>query len=358
MSHLNAFTVDVEDYFQVSAFEAQVNRSDWDRYHRRVEANTHRILALLERRRVKATFFVLGWVADRCGRLVREIHQRGHKIGSHGYWHRLIYQQSPDEFRQDLRRSKDVLEQVTGERVTAFRAPSFSITKRSRWALDVLVEEGFRLDSSIFPAYHYRYGIPGAEPGVHPISTSAGTLWEFPPSVARVARLNIPVSGGGYFRLYPLAMTLRLLSMVNRRHMRPFVFYVHPWELDPEQPRVAGSSWLSTAKHRLNLAATESRLDTLLEVFRFGPLCAATLASNGRCPADRAPHLDLEEICAHCPGRRGCECDLVELPEGTHHAPRDEAKIGGPLRVAEPIARSAVPTTGGNREVAPGPPKT
>ncbi|MHC4177969.1 MAG: XrtA system polysaccharide deacetylase, partial [Planctomycetota bacterium] len=224
MDYLNAFTVDVEDYFQVSAFEAQVSRDDWGQYQSRVESNTSKILALLERHNIKATFFVLGWVADRCPALVREIHRCGHKIGSHGYWHRLIYEQSPGQFRQDLRRSKDVLEQVTGEPVTAFRAPSFSITKQSRWALDILVEEGFRIDSSIFPAYHYRYGIPGAEPGVHKISTSAGDLWEFPPSVVRLACLNIPVSGGGYFRLYPLALTIRLLSIVNQKHKRPFVF--------------------------------------------------------------------------------------------------------------------------------------
>jgi polysaccharide deacetylase family protein (PEP-CTERM system associated) len=312
MNHLNAFTVDVEDYFQVSAFEAQVSRGDWGLYRSRVETNTRRILALLERHKVKATFFVLGWVADRCGELVREIHRCGHKIGSHGYWHRLTYEQSPEQFREDLRRSKEVLEQLIGKPVMAFRAPSFSITKESLWALDILVEEGFLLDSSIFPAYHYRYGIPGAEPGVHRISTAAGPLWEFPPSVVRLARLNIPVAGGGYFRLYPLAVTVRLLSLINRKHQRPFVFYVHPWELDPEQPRLPAGSWFSRAKHRLNLAATASRLDILLKVFRFGPLCAAHLACNGRHAADDGFQPRPEEICADCPNRRGDKCGLVE----------------------------------------------
>ncbi len=311
MDYLNAFTVDVEDYFQVSAFEARVSRDDWDQYHSRVEASTHRILALLERHHVQATFFVLGWVADRCPELVREIHRSGHKIGSHSYWHRLIYTQSPEQFRQDLRRSKDVLEQVTGEPVTAFRAPSFSITKESLWALDILVEEGFRIDSSIFPTHHYRYGIPGAEPGVHKISTSAGDLWEFPPSVVRLARLDIPVSGGGYFRLYPLALTQRLLSMVNRKYRRPFVFYVHPWELDPEQPRLRVSSWFSRAKHHLNLAATANRLDTLLKGFRFGPICAATVLSHGSQTVDGETHRRSLEICANCSDHRRRECGVV-----------------------------------------------
>ena len=315
MDYLNAFTVDVEDYFQVSAFEARVSRDDWDQYHSRVEASTHKILALLERHHVQATFFVLGWVADRCPELVREIHRGGHKIGSHSYWHRLIYTQSREQFRQDLRRSKDALEQVTGEPVTTFRAPSFSITKESLWALDVLVEEGFRIDSSVFPMRHYRYGIPGAEPGVHKISTSAGDLWEFPPSVVRLARLDIPVSGGGYFRLYPLALTRRLLSMVNRKYRRPFVFYVHPWELDPEQPRLRVSSWLARAKHHLNLAATANRLDTLLKEFRFGPICAATVLSNGSQTVDGETHRRSLEICANCSDHRRRECGVVEVAQ-------------------------------------------
>jgi polysaccharide deacetylase family protein (PEP-CTERM system associated) len=312
MAILNAFTVDVEDYFQVSAFEKHIDRSQWGQYNGRVVASTHRVLNLLDRHNVVATFFVLGWVADRCPALVREIHRCGHKIGSHGYWHRLTYEQSPEQFRQDLRRSKDVLEQVTGEPVTAFRAPSFSITKESRWGLDILVEEGFRIDSSIFPVHHYRYGIPGAEPGVHRISTSAGHLWEFPPSVVRLACLNIPVSGGGYFRLYPLALTIRLLSIVNQKHKRPFVFYVHPWELDPEQPRLRVSSWFSRVKHRLNLAATVGRLDTLLKVFRFGPLCAATVLSNGSQTEDSETDRRRLEICADCPDRGRRECGVVE----------------------------------------------
>lgn len=315
MEYLNAFTVDVEDYFQVSAFEAQIKRRDWDHYPLRVEANTRRILALLERHDVKATFFVLGWVAERCPELVREIHAGGHKIGSHGYWHHLIYQQSADEFRQDLRRSKDVLEQVTGEGVTSFRAPSFSITKRSHWALEILVEEEFRLDSSIFPMRHYRYGMPHAQPGVHQIRTASGPLWEFPPSVARLARLNVPVSGGGYFRLYPWALTKRLLSAVNRKHHRPFVFYVHPWELDPDQPRLRAGSWLSRAKHRLNLKATAGRLEELLAAFRFGPLCAAAVLANGLPTKGCQAHQPRLEICIDCTDHCRREWGVAEITQ-------------------------------------------
>lgn len=272
ISLLNAFTVDVEDYFQVTAFEKHVRREQWGEFESRVVLNTHRILQLLDRHRVKATFFVLGWVARRYPQLVREIHGCGHEIGSHSYWHRLIYRLSPEQFRDDLRQSRDALEDVIGQRVLAYRAPSFSITRHSRWAWEILVEEGFRVDSSVFPTYHPCYGIPNAEPGVHQIRTSAGFLWEFPLSVARFARLNIPVSGGGYFRAYPARLTVRLLSALNGKHHRPFIFYIHPWELDPNQPRIRAGSRLSRAKHYLNLASTEKKLEVVLERFRFGRL--------------------------------------------------------------------------------------
>jgi polysaccharide deacetylase family protein (PEP-CTERM system associated) len=234
--------------------------------------NTHRILALLERHNVKATFFVLGWVAERHPQLVRDIHQAGHEIGSHGYWHRLIYDQSPEEFRADLCQSRDVLQDIIKEPITAYRAPSFSITKRSLWALDTLAEEGFRVDSSIFPIRHDRYGIPGGKRGIHRIATSAGPLWEAPPSVARIARLNLPISGGGYFRLYPLRMSMRLLAGHNARARHPFMFYVHPWEIDPQQPRLRAGSITSRFRHRVNLGRNERKLDRLLQAFCFARL--------------------------------------------------------------------------------------
>jgi polysaccharide deacetylase family protein (PEP-CTERM system associated) len=282
---LNAFSVDVEDYFQVSAFEKHVRRDQWDRWESRVEANTHRILRLLDQHGVKATFFLLGWIGERYPQLVRDIHACGHEIGSHGYWHRLIYEQTPAEFRADLRRSRDVLEDTIGQRVTAHRAASFSITEKSLWALEILVEEGFLVDSSIFPIRHDRYGIPGAEPRLHRMTTPAGPLWEFPPSVARFAGLNVPVSGGGYFRLYPLRLTLRLLRRINRREGQPFVFYLHPWEVDPGQPRMHAASRTSRFRHYVNLGRNERKLDRLLRHFRFGRLCDVVPPPSSSVPA-------------------------------------------------------------------------
>ncbi len=276
---VNAFTVDVEDYFQVSGFEKHVRRDQWDQYESRVVRNTHRLLRLLDRHGVKATFFILGWTGERYPQLVRDIHACGHEIGSHGYWHRLIYEETPEEFRADLRRSRDVLQEAIGQRVTAHRAASFSITKQSLWALEILVEEGFLVDSSVFPIRHDRYGIPGAEPRLHRLTTSAGPLWEFPPSVVRFAGLNVPVSGGGYFRLYPLAWTLYCLRRLNHAQRQPVVFYTHPWEIDPGQPRMRQASPRSRFRHYLNLARTERRLDALLRQLRFGRVCDVI---NGR----------------------------------------------------------------------------
>ncbi|OHB70327.1 MAG: hypothetical protein A2V70_18255 [Planctomycetes bacterium RBG_13_63_9] len=270
---MNALTIDLEDYFHVTGFEKDIPRSRWNRFDCRIVPNTKRLLGLLDRHGVKATFFVLGWVAQRFPELVQEIHNSGHEIGSHGYWHRLVYEQSPEEFRLDLRQSREVLGDVIGQGVTAYRAPSFSITQESLWALDILADEGFRVDSSIMPIHHDRYGIPNAEPGLHQRKTSAGRLWEFPPSVVRFAGRNFPVGGGGYFRLCPLGWTLYCLSRLNRRGQQPFMFYAHPWEIDPAQPRLKAGSRFSRFRHRVNLATTEHKLDTLLRSFRFGRLC-------------------------------------------------------------------------------------
>jgi polysaccharide deacetylase family protein (PEP-CTERM system associated) len=273
MPLLNAFTVDVEDYYHVSAFERTIDRSDWERYDSRVTDNTLRILDLLDRHDTKATFFVLGWIAERRPELVREIHRRGHEVGSHGYWHRLIYEQSPEEFRSDLRLSREVLRNAIGGEVLAYRAPSFSITTRSMWAYQILAEEGFRIDSSVFPIHHDRYGVPDARPDVHRVDTPAGPIWEFPMSIVRLAWMNLPVGGGGYFRLYPLRWTLRMLSRINAKYGRSFTCYVHPWEIDPGQPRLKAGSAISRARHYVNLRTTEKKLDVLLKTFRFGRLC-------------------------------------------------------------------------------------
>jgi polysaccharide deacetylase family protein (PEP-CTERM system associated) len=290
MGLLNAFTVDVEDYYQVTAFEKDVDRTQWGHYDSRVVANTQRILRLLERHNIRATFFVLGWIGRHQPSLVREIHRAGHEIGSHSFWHRLVYQQSPGEFRQDLRESRDVLQDAIGEPVRAHRAPSFSITRQSLWALEILVEEGFLMDSSVFPIRHDRYGIPGANPGIHPVSTPSGTLWEFPMSVVPFAGFTMPVGGGGYFRLYPLRWTLHLLSRINQACNRAFAFYVHPWELDPQQPRLRAGSRLSRVRHYVNLASTEKKLDVLLQRFRFGRLCDCIREFSSSAPISAAPH--------------------------------------------------------------------
>ncbi len=279
---LNALTVDVEDYYHVSAFEQSVDRDCWDQYASRVVGNTQRLLELFARHKVHATFFVLGWVAEREPSLVREIHAAGHEIGSHGYWHRLIYRQSPDEFRTDLRRARAALEDAAGAPVVAYRAPSFSITRQSQWALEILAEEGFQIDSSIFPIHHDRYGIPGANPRIHQIHTPAGSLWEFPPSVVRFPGMTLPIGGGGYLRLYPFWVTCRGLQRINHRQQTPFLVYLHPWEIDPDQPRMAVASRLSRFRHYVNLGRTESKLDALLSRFQFGPLGEAIAAEQGR----------------------------------------------------------------------------
>ncbi len=269
----NAFTVDVEDYFQVTAFESDIPRQAWDRQESRVVANTRRILDLLRRHNVAGTFFVLGWVAERFPELVAEIHQAGHELASHSFWHRLIYTLEPEEFREDLVRSREAIHHASGVSVRSYRAPTFSITKRSLWALDILASEGFDQDSSIYPVHHDRYGIPEAPRCVFQVPTSHGRLVEFPPALVRLGPLKIPISGGGYFRLYPFSWTVWGLRAINQRHGRPFVFYIHPWEIDPGQPRLAAGTRVSRCRHYMNLAGTFDRLDRLLGTFRFGRMC-------------------------------------------------------------------------------------
>ena len=266
----NALTVDVEDYFQVSAFEQQIPRSKWSSMESRVVGNTRRILELFRDCNIRGTFFVLGWVAERFPEVVREIVEGGHELASHGYWHRLVYQQTVEEFRQDVRRSRRLLEDLGGVAVNAYRAPSFSITKQSIWALAVLAEEGYAVDSSIFPIRHDRYGVPDAIPCVHRVATASGTITEFPPSVLRLGKLTVPVSGGGYFRLYPASLTIHAFRRINRS--RPGIFYVHPWEIDPGQPRLGVGSALSRFRHYVNLSRTEQKLKKLLSAVSFAPV--------------------------------------------------------------------------------------
>jgi polysaccharide deacetylase family protein (PEP-CTERM system associated) len=270
---VNAMSVDVEDYFQVSAFEGAISRDRWASFESRVVSNTERVLATLDRSGTRATFFVLGWVAERHPALIKRIADRGHEIASHGYDHRLVFDLTPEEFRADLGRARVAIEAAAGVRVRGYRAPSYSITARSLWALDVLIEEGYAYDASIFPIYHDRYGLPSAPRHIHTITRSAGTLWEVPGSTTRVSGMNLPIAGGGYFRLLPYGWTRLGIARVNRLERQPVVFYIHPWELDPDQPRLPVSP-LTRLRHYRNLTETVPRLERLLREFRFDSIGA------------------------------------------------------------------------------------
>ena len=271
MKHCLSF--DVEEHFQVSAFESPMRRRHWNIYESRVEKNTSRLLDILARHDVRATFFILGWVGERFPHLVKQIASAGHEIASHGYGHELITAQTPSTFRDDVRKAKCILEQLVSQPIYGYRAPSFSITKTTTWALAVLAEEGYLYDSSIFPILHDRYGISSASPHVHVIKTESGNLLEVPPSVVRLFGLNVPVAGGGYFRLYPYCFLRWLLRHLDEANT-PLVMYLHPWEFDPQQPRMDGPL-VSRIRHYLNLSKTEVRLNMLLKDFEFAPICKA-----------------------------------------------------------------------------------
>ena len=268
---VNAMTVDVEDYFHVSAFDGVVPRSRWDHFEHRVSENTDRVLAVFDDAGISATFFVLGWVAERYPALVRRIAAQGHEVASHGFAHRLVYDQTPAAFREDVTRAKRVLEDLSGTEVQGFRAPSYSITPRSLWAIDILIEAGYRYDTSIYPIHHDRYGIPVSSRAPYVIDRAAGSVLEIPASAARVLGMNLPVGGGGYFRILPYAWTRWGLDKINRDDRRGAVFYLHPWEIDPAQPRLA-AGLLSRFRHYRNLHVAEARLRRLLQDFTFGPI--------------------------------------------------------------------------------------
>jgi polysaccharide deacetylase family protein (PEP-CTERM system associated) len=272
---INALTIDVEDYFQVNAFAANIRPDQWDSYPLRVDGNTRRILDLLDSFSFKATFFVLGWVAERLPALTKEIHRRGHEIACHGYGHELVYVIGPERFRDDIRRSKKLLEDQCGEQVNGYRAPSYSITQRSLWALDILVEEGFTYDSSIFPVMHDTYGIPDAERFPHMRRTGAGPLVEFPLTTLPLhfgsKEVRLPIAGGGYLRLLPAELIAWGIERINTREKQPAVLYFHPWELDPDQPRIK-ASMKSRFRHYLNLDRTEKKLKHLFARIQFASM--------------------------------------------------------------------------------------
>jgi polysaccharide deacetylase family protein (PEP-CTERM system associated) len=273
----NALSFDVEDYFQVAALAAAVDRQSWDSQPSRVDANTARLLGLLSERGVRATFFVLGWIAERHPGIVRNIAAAGHEIACHGYSHELIYRQSLEAFREETRRAKGILEDQAQTRIRGYRAATWSITRQSLWALDVLAEQGFQYDSSIFPTHHDLYGIPEAPRVPHRLALpGGGSLLEFPPSTVRLGPMNLPVAGGGYFRLLPLAVTRWAIRRINREGL-PFLFYLHPWEIDPDQPRMK-VGLKSRLRHYTNIDSCERKLAALLDEFPMGTIWDALQA--------------------------------------------------------------------------------
>jgi polysaccharide deacetylase family protein (PEP-CTERM system associated) len=294
---VNAFTVDVEDYFHVAALSSAVSRESWSLRESRVERNTERLMGVLAQHDVRATFFVLGWVGERLPSLVRRIADAGHEVACHGYSHRLVYTQTATEFREETVRAKRCLEDTIGQAVAGYRAASFSVTRDSLWALDTLIDLGFSYDSSIFPIHHDLYGLPGAPAEPHRVSAPSGrTLAEFPMSTANLFGVKLPVSGGGYFRILPYWLTRAGLRQINGGRHRPFAFYLHPWELDPGQPRISVGAF-SRFRHYTNLARCETRLRRLLSEFSFTCM-HEVLQQRGLLAAERGTTRPLRPIAA------------------------------------------------------------
>ena len=264
----NALTVDVEDYFHVNAFASVVRRADWPKFESRVERNTQRLLELFARQDVHATFFVLGCVAQHVPSLIRQIHAAGHEIACHGMTHELVYQQTPVAFRAQTLEAKQRLEDITGQAVLGYRAASYSVTKNSAWALEILEDLGFVYDSSVFPVRHDVYGMPDAPRA--PYRPGRGAMLEIPLTTVEWGGMRMPCAGGGYFRILPYGFFKWAVRRVNDTDRMPVMFYLHPWEIDPEQPRMTGAPLLSRFRHYYNLHRTEPRLNQLLQDFSWG----------------------------------------------------------------------------------------
>jgi len=284
----NVLTFDVEEYFHAEAFAGVVRPEDWPTFGSRVVDATERLLDILDYADVRATFFVLGWVAERQPGLVQEIHARGHELACHGYSHQMISRLTPQEFAEDVKRAKKVIEDIAGTRVIGYRAPTFSVTRQTLWSLEVLMEAGFRYDSSIFPIVHDRYGIPDAPRFAHripifvnriPIVGNGCAMAELPLSTLSVFGQRLPVAGGGYFRLLPYGLTRLAIRHLNKVERQPAVVYLHPWELDRHQPRLSVGR-LTRLRHSINIDTTEDKLCRLLADFRFAP-AAQVLAETG-----------------------------------------------------------------------------
>lgn len=274
------FTVDVEEYFQVNAFEPWVPRSRWEAYESRLGRSMERLLELMAEAGVRGTMFILGWVAERHRNLVRELAAAGHEIASHGWDHRRVTELAPSEFRESIRRTKGLLEDLAGAPILGYRAPSFSIVQGREWALDVLLEEGHLYDSSLFPVRRTGYGYAGGGRDPHWLERTPGRLFEVPPATVRILGTTLPAGGGGYLRHFPLALVRSALATAERRGV-PATFYIHPWELDPDQPRLP-VPWPVRMRHYRGLKRTEGRIRELLREFRFQPISDAIGALQPR----------------------------------------------------------------------------
>jgi polysaccharide deacetylase family protein (PEP-CTERM system associated) len=272
-------TVDVEDYFQVAAFADKVKREDWDSFPCRVERNVDLILAMFAEHQVAATFFTLGWIAERYPQVIRRIVDGGHELASHGYDHVKVHTQHPDDFRQDIRKTKNMLEDIGGQRVKGYRAASFSIDERSLWAFDILAEEGYAYSSSVYPIKHDHYGMPDASRFAYKPSAKT-PLVEVPISTLNLFNRNLPSGGGGYFRLLPYSYSRWALRRIAARDHEPVIFYFHPWEIDPDQPRIDGASFRSRFRHYVNLGAMEGRLRAVLTDFDWNRMDRVFLATE------------------------------------------------------------------------------
>ncbi len=284
-------SVDVEDYFQTEAFSGAAPRESWDGYTPRVEPNTRRLLDIFDAFHTRATFFVLGWIADRMPGLIREIAERGHEVACHSYWHRTVYSLTPESFREDTREAIGAIENATGVGVRGYRAPTWSITRKSLWAIEVLAELGFGYDSSVYPVRHDLYGVPGAPSDAYLWKTVQGTLLEIPPATIRLGKTILPAAGGGYLRIFPLGYSRMAINQIEKRG-QPSVVYLHPWEIDPQQPRLPGPL-KSRLRQYWGLGSVENKLTRLLGAYRFFPFSdvCAELARNApelALPAQRA----------------------------------------------------------------------
>ncbi len=269
---LNALTFDIEDYYQVEAFKDYIRYEEWSQYESRVVENTRKITKILDERHVKATFFILGWVAERFPDMVKSLTDNGHEIATHGYAHQMVYQQLPEVFEDDLTKSIALLEKISEEKVIGYRAPTYSIIEESFWAFDILIKHNLLYDSSIFPINHDRYGVPDSERFPHQIQGKNGrTILEFPLSTLRFWKWNFPIAGGGYLRLFPYRILKLGIQWLNRQQ-QPGIIYLHPWELDPEQPRIPNIPYTTRLRHYINLHSTATKLHRLIRDFEFAPI--------------------------------------------------------------------------------------